>query len=243
MDSKINIKCVLLGDSSVGKTCLVSRFLRDEFKNNTAPTIGTAFGIKTVQSKLDNGKIVTHDVGVWDTAGSERYYSMTQHYYRNTNIALVCYDLTNRKTWDKVSFWVTELRKVEPGAMISIIGTKSDLVQVASRSVGSLISPSRCSRSQRSSHFFTSRQQGGKPRCVSSSAAMAYASEVGALTFEASALAGDNVNLAFGTSVTAFCNKNPNFGQETDAMGNVITGKRLERKTRSNGSESKKCAC
>mmetsp|Transcript_11305 Transcript_11305/g.27824 ORF Transcript_11305/g.27824 Transcript_11305/m.27824 type:complete len:215 (-) Transcript_11305:320-964(-) len=214
MDSKINIKCVLLGDSSVGKTCLVSRFLRDEFKNNTAPTIGTAFGIKTVQSKLDNGKIVTHDVGVWDTAGSERYYSMTQHYYRNTNIALVCYDLTNRKTWDKVSFWVTELRKVEPGAMISIIGTKSDLVQ-----------------------------QGGKPRCVSSSAAMAYASEVGALTFEASALAGDNVNLAFGTSVTAFCNKNPNFGQETDAMGNVITGKRLERKTRSNGSESKKCAC
>mmetsp|Transcript_17589 Transcript_17589/g.28113 ORF Transcript_17589/g.28113 Transcript_17589/m.28113 type:complete len:172 (-) Transcript_17589:98-613(-) len=128
MDS-VSIKCVMLGNSNVGKTCLVSRFLRDVFKPDTAPTIGTAFGVRTVTAVLPTGKKVTHDVGVWDTAGSERYYSMTQQYYKKSHIALICYDITNIKSWERVGFWVSELKKVEPDVTITLVGTKLDLVK------------------------------------------------------------------------------------------------------------------
>eukprot|EP01117_Protostelium_nocturnum_P002830 TRINITY_DN1374_c0_g1_i1.p1 TRINITY_DN1374_c0_g1~~TRINITY_DN1374_c0_g1_i1.p1 ORF type:complete len:196 (-),score=56.85 TRINITY_DN1374_c0_g1_i1:20-607(-) len=119
--SKVDVKVVLLGKHSVGKTCLVERFLRDKFKDNTVATVGAAFGAK----KMDvNGKEVT--IGVWDTAGQDRYESMSRIYYRSARAALVCYDLTDLKTFEKVRTWVDELLQNEEECQIYIVGTKMD---------------------------------------------------------------------------------------------------------------------
>lgn len=68
-------------------------------------------------------------VGLWDTAGSERYEAMSRIYYRSTWAAVLCYDLTDRASWDKVRFWASELGQHEPSARIYLAGTKKDLVE------------------------------------------------------------------------------------------------------------------
>jgi len=119
--SKVDVKVVLLGRHSVGKTCLVERYLHGKFKDNTVATVGAAFGAK----KMDvSGKEVT--LGIWDTAGQERYESMSRIYYRSAKAALVCFDLTDSKSFDKVRFWVDELMANEEGCAIYIVGTKLD---------------------------------------------------------------------------------------------------------------------
>ncbi|PRP76541.1 RAB24, member RAS oncogene family [Planoprotostelium fungivorum] len=123
--SKVDVKVVLLGKHSVGKTCLVERFLRGKFKENTVATVGAAFGAK----KMDvNGREVT--IGVWDTAGQDRYESMSRIYYRSAKAALVCYDLTDLQSFEKVKLWVDELQQNEEECAIYIVGTKSDGVDV-----------------------------------------------------------------------------------------------------------------
>ena len=77
MARNVDVKCVLLGKANVGKTCLVERFLNDRFNPGQASTVGAAFGSREV---VVSRKTVT--LGVWDTAGSERYEAMTKHYYQ-----------------------------------------------------------------------------------------------------------------------------------------------------------------
>jgi len=121
--SKVDVKVVLLGKHSVGKTCLVERYLHGKFKENTLTTVGAAFGAK----KMDvNGKEVT--LGIWDTAGQERYESMSRIYYRSARAALVCFDLSDLRSFEKVKFWVDELLQNEEGCDIYIVGTKADMV-------------------------------------------------------------------------------------------------------------------
>jgi Ras-related protein Rab-24 len=67
-------------------------------------------------------------LGIWDTAGSERYEAMSRLYYRDAWAALLCYDVTSRDSWARVLFWADELRKNEPGARLYFVGTKQDLV-------------------------------------------------------------------------------------------------------------------
>mmetsp|Transcript_10419 Transcript_10419/g.15688 ORF Transcript_10419/g.15688 Transcript_10419/m.15688 type:complete len:215 (-) Transcript_10419:25-669(-) len=122
--SKVDLKIVLLGTSDVGKTSLVERFLRGSFKYDIQATVGAAFGAKKV---CVGGKDIT--LGIWDTAGAERYESMTRIYYRHAKAAIVCYDLTRKITWDKVKFWIDELLDNEPECAIYIVGTKLDLIE------------------------------------------------------------------------------------------------------------------
>jgi len=122
--SKVDIKVVLLGKHSVGKTCLVERYLHGKFKDGTVTTVGAAFGAKKLTI---SGKEVT--LGIWDTAGQERYESMSRIYYRSAKATIVCFDLTDPKSFDKVKFWVDELLGNEEGCDIYVVGTKLDLVQ------------------------------------------------------------------------------------------------------------------
>jgi len=124
MGSKVDVKVVLLGKHSVGKTCLVERYLHGKFKDTTVATVGAAFGAKKL---LSHGKEVT--LGVWDTAGQERYESMSRIYYRSAKATIVCFDLTDAKSFDKVKFWVDELLSNEEDCDIYVVGTKLDLVQ------------------------------------------------------------------------------------------------------------------
>ncbi|XP_076364053.1 ras-related protein Rab-24-like [Tachypleus tridentatus] len=123
---RVDIKIVLLGKEYGGKTSLLERYLYDRF-NGDLPyqnTIGAAFGAKKIQ--LDDKQIT---MGIWDTAGSERYEAMSKIYYRGAKAAIVCYDLTDSSSFERVKFWVEELKKFEEDCMIYLCGTKKDLVQ------------------------------------------------------------------------------------------------------------------
>eukprot|EP01091_Cochliopodium_minus_P012763 TRINITY_DN3951_c0_g1_i1.p1 TRINITY_DN3951_c0_g1~~TRINITY_DN3951_c0_g1_i1.p1 ORF type:complete len:199 (+),score=35.44 TRINITY_DN3951_c0_g1_i1:116-712(+) len=121
--SKVDIKIVLLGMHNVGKTCLVERYLHDKFKENVTATVGAAFGAKKI---ICNGIPIT--LGIWDTAGAERYESMSRIYYRSAKAAIVCFDLTNKSSFAKVQFWVDELLTNEENCNVFIAGTKLDIV-------------------------------------------------------------------------------------------------------------------
>ncbi|KAI8479775.1 Ras- protein Rab-24 [Branchiostoma belcheri] len=87
-------------------------------------TIGAAFGAKRVEV---DGKLVT--LGIWDTAGSERYEAMSKIYYRGAKAAVVCYDLTDDASFERAKFWVKELNDNEEACKVYLCGTKLDLVQ------------------------------------------------------------------------------------------------------------------
>jgi small GTP-binding protein len=125
-----------------GTSALVERFSNDRFNPSIASTMGGSFCAKDVhlnawttrEGKQLPPRAVT--LGVWDTAGSERYESLTRHYFTNAESAFVCFDLTDLASWQKVSFWVGELHKIEPNCRIYIIGTKLDLITGSSGSGG-----------------------------------------------------------------------------------------------------------
>uniref|UniRef100_A0A0B7B6E7 Ras-related protein Rab-24 n=2 Tax=Arion vulgaris TaxID=1028688 RepID=A0A0B7B6E7_9EUPU len=124
---KVDIKVVLLGKSFAGKTSLVERYIHNRFVGDTVPyqnTIGAAFGAKTM---VVNSKSVV--IGIWDTAGSERYEAMSRIYYRGAKAAIVCYDLTDKSSFDRARFWIGELQKHEEGCKIYLCGTKYDLIE------------------------------------------------------------------------------------------------------------------
>ncbi|KAL5015887.1 hypothetical protein ScPMuIL_005476 [Solemya velum] len=124
---KVDIKIVLLGKSYAGKTCLVERYLHGRYSGDTVPyqnTIGAAFGAKKV--KVGKKQLV---LGIWDTAGSERYEAMSRIYYRGAVAAVLCYDLTDKSSFDRARFWVGELRLTEESCKIYLCGTKKDIVE------------------------------------------------------------------------------------------------------------------
>ncbi|XP_070387324.1 ras-related protein Rab-24-like isoform X3 [Dermacentor albipictus] len=120
--SHVDLKVVLLGKEYGGKTSLVERYLYDRFDASTPyqNTIGAAYGAK--QIAVRNRRIT---LGIWDTAGSERYEAMSRIYYRGAGAAIVCFDLTDRESYQKAKFWVNELRKHEEQAQT--LGLKNQL--------------------------------------------------------------------------------------------------------------------
>lgn len=124
--SRVDLKVVLLGKEYGGKTSLVERYLHDRFHGDVPyqNTIGAAFGAKKVE--VDD-RVVT--MGIWDTAGSERYEAMSRIYYRGAKAAIVCYDLTEGSSFERAKFWVEELLKNEEKCKIYLSGNKYDLVK------------------------------------------------------------------------------------------------------------------
>ena len=116
-------KLVLLGESSVGKSSLVLRFVKGQFHEFQESTIGAAFLTQTVQ--IDD---TTVKFEIWDTAGQERYHSLAPMYYRGAQAAIVVYDLTNKETFQKAQNWIKELqRQASPNIVIALAGNKLDL--------------------------------------------------------------------------------------------------------------------
>ncbi|XP_010549051.1 PREDICTED: ras-related protein RABA2a-like [Tarenaya hassleriana] len=116
-------KVVLIGDSGVGKSNLLSRFTRNEFCLDSKSTIGVEFATRTLQVE---GRTVKAQI--WDTAGQERYRAITNAYYRGSLGALVVYDVTKPKTFENVSRWLKELRNHSgSNSVIMLIGNKTDL--------------------------------------------------------------------------------------------------------------------
>ncbi|KAI4371748.1 hypothetical protein MLD38_010064 [Melastoma candidum] len=116
-------KVVLIGDSGVGKSNLLSRFSHNEFSMESKSTIGVEFGTRCI--RVDD-KVVKAQI--WDTAGQERYRAITSAYYRGAVGALVVYDITRHVTFENVERWLKELRDhAEGNIVIMLVGNKADL--------------------------------------------------------------------------------------------------------------------
>lgn len=116
-------KLVLLGESAVGKSSLVLRFVKGQFHEYQESTIGAAFLTQTVC--LDD---TTVKFEIWDTAGQERYHSLAPMYYRGAQAAIIVYDITNQDTFNRAKSWVKELqRQANPNIVIALSGNKADL--------------------------------------------------------------------------------------------------------------------
>ncbi|TAQ87638.1 hypothetical protein B7494_g4014 [Chlorociboria aeruginascens] len=160
-------KLVLLGESAVGKSSLVLRFVKDQFDSYRESTIGAAFLTQTIS--LDDTTTVKFEI--WDTAGQERYKSLAPMYYRNANCAVVVYDITQASSLDKAKQWVKELqRQANENIIIALAGNKLDLVDGEG-------------------------QEGN--RAIAYADAEAYANEADLLFFETSAKTPTNVSELF----------------------------------------------
>lgn len=118
-------KLVLLGESAVGKSSLVLRFVKGQFHDYQESTIGAAFLTQTVC--VDE---MTVKFEIWDTAGQERYHSLAPMYYRGAQAAIIVYDITSQDTFARAKSWVKELqRQASPNIVIALAGNKADLSQ------------------------------------------------------------------------------------------------------------------
>merc|ERR1712222_73221 len=116
-------KVVLIGDTGVGKSNLLSRFTRNEFSLQSKSTIGVEFATRSIQV---DGKTVKAQI--WDTAGQERYRAITAAYYRGAVGALLVYDIAKHTTYENVERWLKELRDhADNNIVIMLVGNKSDL--------------------------------------------------------------------------------------------------------------------
>ena len=116
-------KMILIGDSGVGKSNILLKYLKNEFQQNTKATVGVEFGTKTVE--IDNKKI---KVQIWDTAGQERYRSITSAYYKGAKGAFIVYDITRKGSFENIDKWIEDLKSNgDKNVSIMLIGNKSDL--------------------------------------------------------------------------------------------------------------------
>ena len=116
-------KCVIIGDTGVGKSNLLSRFARDEFTKDSKSTIGVEFATRQIEH---DGKTI--EAQVWDTAGQERYRAITAAYYRGAIGALLVYDITKRESFENCERWLRELRAhADPSIVAMLVGNKCDL--------------------------------------------------------------------------------------------------------------------
>jgi len=119
------LKVVLIGDSGVGKSNLLSRYTRNEFNIESKSTIGVEFATRSIT--IDGKQVKAQ---IWDTAGQERFRAITNTYYRGAVGALLVYDVSKLSTYEHVSQWLKELRdQGDPGLIILMVGNKSDLVE------------------------------------------------------------------------------------------------------------------
>jgi small GTP-binding protein len=121
-------KIVLVGDSGVGKSNLLSRFTRDVFTIDEKSTIGVEFATRIVT--MEDGKNIK--MQVWDTAGQERYRAITKAYYRGALGALLVYDISSKESFDNVTRWLNELKShsnKDKEIVLIVVGNKKDVVE------------------------------------------------------------------------------------------------------------------
>ncbi|KAJ8900316.1 hypothetical protein K2173_024956 [Erythroxylum novogranatense] len=116
-------KLLLIGDSGVGKSCLLLRFADDSYIDSYISTIGVDFKIRTVEQ---DGKTIK--LQIWDTAGQERFRTITSSYYRGAHGIIIVYDVTDQESFNNVKQWLSEIdRYASENVNKLLVGNKSDL--------------------------------------------------------------------------------------------------------------------
>ena len=158
-------KIIIIGDTCVGKTAILSKYLKGVFPTSPLSTVATEFATKIIQIK-EGGYIKAQ---IWDTAGQEKYKSITFHHYKKSVGGLIVYDITKRSSFDNVKNWYNDLISLgEKGCIIALVGNKLDLVE----------------RNERKREVYYEEAQ-------------AYAEDNHMLFFETSAYNGNNINDIF----------------------------------------------
>ena len=117
------VKIVLIGDSTVGKTNIMSKYLKGQFMESSKATIGVEF-----HSKIFNHEGHKINAQMWDTAGQEKYKSISASYFKGSKGAFIVYDITKKDTFDSIEKWLNEHKlNGDPGIVTFIIGNKNDL--------------------------------------------------------------------------------------------------------------------
>ena len=124
MSAKYIVKILTLGDSSVGKSSIVLRFSDDDFNDNQFATIGIDFKTKYIKMGDSSVKVL-----IWDTAGQEKFQNIAKQYYKGANGVLLIYDICNRKSFERVDFWLKELKEYNriDELFVCLVGNKIDL--------------------------------------------------------------------------------------------------------------------
>ena len=124
--SEYGHKLVILGDSGVGKSCIIDRFIKGIFEANTIETKTASYLSKTIEIP-EIGKSITFNI--WDTNGGHKYRELTKMFYRDAKIVILVYDITRRESFDSLkNLWYKDLKdQGEPSVVIGIAGNKSDL--------------------------------------------------------------------------------------------------------------------
>mmetsp|Transcript_39981 Transcript_39981/g.124581 ORF Transcript_39981/g.124581 Transcript_39981/m.124581 type:complete len:217 (+) Transcript_39981:36-686(+) len=119
------MKIVLIGDSSVGKSALVYRFIHNQLPSEAKATVGISF---FKQRLVDEDTGEEYALQIWDTAGQERFQSVSTHHYRAADGALLVFDISNEHSFQSLDKWLAELREnTDPNVVVALVGTKVDL--------------------------------------------------------------------------------------------------------------------
>ncbi|MCQ2817415.1 MAG: GTP-binding protein [archaeon] len=117
-------KIILVGDSAVGKTSIINRFINNNFSDNYRCTVGVEYKLKSLF--LDNSTKI--ELRIWDTCGSEQYLALTKQFFRDSNGAILVFDLTNRTSFEHLENWMKEIELSAPAnCQIYLVGNKADL--------------------------------------------------------------------------------------------------------------------
>ena len=121
-----NFKVVLVGETGVGKTSIISQFIDQVFEEELQTSTGGSFSSKEIF--FDNGKSLKLEI--WDTAGQERYRSLTKIFYKNSSCAILVYDITRKQTFDELkNYWIGQIKESAPkDIMLAVVGNKEDLL-------------------------------------------------------------------------------------------------------------------
>ena len=129
---KITYKMIIIGDSAVGKTCIFKKIISGTFTEKSISTIGMDRRTLSFNIKNSEGNDLEIDVQLWDTAGEERFRSITTSYYKASQGLLLMYDITRRDTFDNVENWIKSIKDSlgeEEKYVVVLIGNKVDLAK------------------------------------------------------------------------------------------------------------------
>ncbi len=121
--NEINIKILIIGDSNVGKTSLLLRYIDDYFPDKHMTTIGVEYRVKAIEYRGFKIKLQ-----LWDTAGQERFHSITKNFFHNADGIIFVYDITNKKSFKGVKNWIKESEEIKNGVQRIILGNKCDMI-------------------------------------------------------------------------------------------------------------------
>ena len=126
-ESSESFKVVLVGESGVGKTSIITQFIDQTFQDDQQSTTGGTFSTKTVI--CDNSKVLKFEI--WDTAGQERYRALTKMFYKDANAAILVYDITRKDSFEELqNYWAEQIKESSPpNIILAVAGNKSDLIE------------------------------------------------------------------------------------------------------------------